>query len=291
MEGLSMKFFKEPFVQFLLIGAAVFAASYFFTDSPHEGKTRIVIRSQTVQTMRIRLQKRFENRLSAEGIEARLNEELEGKIRQEILYREGLDRGLDKDDSVIKARVAAMMERFAREMASGEPFTSVEIERYYNENKILFTKPKRISFGQVLFSSKKRGRLQALADCKVVLARIQSGELTDYAELEKQGDQGEAPVRSAYRGVTPERIKGIFGDAFIRDLGKADQPGVVAPVESKYGYHIVQLREVVPAEIKPLEEIRSKVVQKMEYDRNTASFDKFYENAKNNYTVVVEEGT
>ncbi len=284
-----VKFLKEPFVQFLLIGAAIFAASYLFAPPPdEEADNRIVIGEQAVQTMRDRLHRQFGDRLSEEEIETRLDQALEQKIRMEILYREGVARGLDKDDSIIKARVAALMERFARELASSEPFTPEEIESYYNENKKLFTKPKRISFGQVLFSSQKRGKAQALADCRAALARIQSGELTDYAELEKLGDQ-QPPVRSAYRGVTPERMKGIFGDAFIRDLGEADQPGVIAPVESKYGYHIVQLRQVVPSELKPLDDVRSKIEQKMEYDRNTASFEKFYESVRGNYTVIVED--
>jgi parvulin-like peptidyl-prolyl isomerase len=283
-------FFKEPFVQFLLIGAAIFAASYLFAPLPPEVADRqIAIERQVVQSMRNRLLKQLGDQVPEEELERRLGNELELKIREEILYREGLDRGLDKDDAVVKTRVAMMMERFARELASGEPFTDAEIENYYNANKKLFTKPKRISFGQVLFSSKKRGKAQALADCQAALARIQSGELTDYAELEKLGDQ-EPPVRGAYRGVTPERVEGILGKAFIRDLGEADRPGVVAPVESKYGYHIVQLREVVPAELKPLDEVRGRIVQKLEYDRNTASFESFYENAKGKYTVVVEDG-
>jgi len=283
------RFLKEPFVQFLLIGAAIFAVSYLFAPSTDEGDNQIVIGEQAVQTMRNRLQKRFGGKISQEEIDARINDELELKIREEILYREGLDRGLDRDDAVIRSRVASMMERFAREMASGEPFSDAEIENYYGENKIQFTKPKRISFGQVLFSSEKRGRAQALADCKAVLARIQAGELTDYAELEKLGDP-EPSIRGAYRGVTPERVKGILGDAFIRDLGDASQPGVVAPVESKYGYHIVQLRQVVPAELKPFDDVRSKIEQKLEYDRNTASFDEFYEDVKGKYTVIVEDG-
>ena len=288
MDGLIMKFFKEPFLQFLLIGAAIFFVSYLFTDSPDEGNTQIVINRQAVQTMRARLQKRFEGRLSEEEIDEKFNEEMEQRIRQEILYREGLDRGLDKEDSVVKYRVASKMERFAKEMASGEPFSGEQIENYYTENIHQYTKPKRISFGQILFASKDRGEEQALADCKGVLARIQEGELTQYPEVEKRGDQ-DSLLRGAFRNVAIDRVKSIFGDEFAAALDRVDQVGLIGPVASKYGFHIVEIRKVVLAQVRPLDEVRSQVEGKLEYERNEKAFTNFYNGIKGNYTVVVED--
>lgn len=285
-----MKILKEPFVQFLLIGAAVFAASYLFTDSPDEGKVQIVISSQTVQTMRNRLQKRFESRLSAEEIEAKFNEELDYVIRQEILYREGLARNLDKDDSVVKNRVASKMERFAKEMASSESFTEGQIEKFYNENKQLFTSPKRISFRQTLFGSEERGREQALADCQEVLARIQAGELKEYSELEKLADRN-AAIRGEFDNTTIGRIAAVFGKEFAEILDRDGQEGrMIAPVASKHGCHIVEIRKVVPARLKPLGEVRNQVESKLEYERNAKAFLDFYDGIKGNYDVVVEDG-
>ena len=283
-----MKILKEPFVQFLLIGAAVFAASYLFTDSPNEGNVQIVIGSQTVQTMRARLQKRFESRLSAEEIEAKFNEELDYMIRQEILYREGLDRSLDQDDSVVKNRVASKMERFAKEMASGEPFTGERIETFYNENTQLFTKPRRISFGQILFGSKERGA-QALPDCQEVLARIRAGELKEYSAVEKLGDQNTA-IRREFGNATLGRVAAVFGDEFSAVLDRETQVGLIGPVASKYGYHIVEIRKVVLAQVRPLDDVRGQIEGKLEYERNMKAFLDFYDGIKGNYTVVVEDG-
>lgn len=284
-----MKILKEPFVQFLLIGAAIFAATYLFTDSPDEGNTPIVINRQAVETMRTRLQKRFEGRLSEAEIEEKFNEEMKQRIRQEILYREGLDRGLDKEDSVVKYRVSSKMERFAKEMASGEPFSGEQIENYYTENIHQYTKPKRISFGQILFASKDRGEEQALADCKGVLARIQAGELTQYPEVEKLGDR-ESLLRGAFRNVAIGRVKSIFGEGFAKELDRVGQVGLIGPVASGFGYHLVEIREVSPARIKPLGDVRSQVEGKLEYERNEKAFTEFYDGIKGNYTIVVEDG-
>jgi len=283
-----MKALKEPFVQFLLIGAVVFGASYLFTDSPKDGKIQVVISGQTVQTMRARLQKRFETRLSDEEIEAKFNEEMDQYIRQEILYREGLDRGLDREDAVVKNRVASKMERFAKEMASGEPFSGERIEAYYNENQPLYTKPKRISFGQILFASKERGAEQALSDCQEVLARIRAGELKEYAVVEKLGDQ-DPLARGAFRNVTLDRVLSIFGEDFAEALDRAGQAGLAGPVASEFGYHIVEIRKVTLAWVKPLDDVRSQIEGRLEYERNMEAFNEFYESIKGNYSVVVED--
>jgi parvulin-like peptidyl-prolyl isomerase len=281
-----MKFIKEPFVQFLLIGAIIFAASGFFAEPSDEESLQIIISEKTVQAMRARLQKRFEGQLSAEEIEAKFNAELDYKIRQEILYREGLERGLDKEDSVVKSRVASKMKRIAMEMADGEPFTNEQIESYYIENQASFTQPKRISFGQILFSSEERGG-QVLSDCKDVLTQIQAVGLKDYSEMEKQGDQDPA-IRGAFNNTTLARVKGIFGSEFATELDRNEQTGLIGPVASKHGYHIVEIRKVAPAQLNPLEKVQIRVERKLEFERNESAFTDFYEGVKEDYTLVIE---
>lgn len=283
-----MKLLKEPFVQFLIIGAVVFSASYLFTESPEEEETQIVIGKQVVQTMRSRLQKRYKNKLSEEEIEAKFDEELEDRIRQEILYREGLDRALDKEDSVVKYRVASKMERFAKEMASGEPFSDERIESYYNENKNIYTRPKRISFRHIMFDSTKRGAEQALADCNEVLARIQAGELKEYSAVAELGDQNPA-VDGEFLSKTQDEIGTVFGKEFAAVLDTGSQAGLIAPVASMHGYHIVEIRKIVLEQIKSFEDVRSRIETVLEFERNTKAFNDFYDGIKGNYTIVVED--
>ncbi len=287
--GSVASFFKEPFVQFLLIGAGIFAATYLFAPpTPEQRDHRIVITAPMVEAMRAKIEKYSGKGIPKEELRARLQKEIDAKIHMEILYREGVARGLGKDDSVVKKRIASLMERAAREQASTQPFTDREIEAYYNSHPDEFTLPARISFGQVLFSARKRGREKAREDCMAVLARIQSGELTDFQGLEKLGDP-EKVVRNTYRNITLERARAIFGDAFVRDISGQTKPGVIAPVESSYGYHIVMLQDYVPAKRQPLDKVKERIRRRLEEKRKAAAFAAFYDQVKDEYKVTVEE--
>ena len=46
---------------------------------------------------------------------------VENKIQEEILYREGLAQGLDKDDTIVKRRMAQKLQFLAEDVATAAP--------------------------------------------------------------------------------------------------------------------------------------------------------------------------
>lgn len=126
-------------------------------------------------------------------------------------------------------------------------------------------------------------------DCQEVLVRIREGELKEYSEVEKLGDR-DAAIRSEFGNATLGRIAAVFGDEFAAVLDRETQVGLIGPVASKYGYHIVEIRKVVLAQVKPLDDVRSQIEGKLEYERNAKAFTDFYDGIKGNYTIVVEDG-
>ena len=102
-----MKWLREPLVHFLLIGAALFAVYSFM----NRGRT-------TNTSYRIRLTEADLNQLElfymSQWHRAPTPEEfsrlVEDRVRDEVLYREALGMGLDKDDTIVKRRMAQKME-------------------------------------------------------------------------------------------------------------------------------------------------------------------------------------
>ena len=90
----------EPMLHFLLIGIALFGA-YRWVSPGDAGGRRIVITQGVVDDL-------VTQHVAARGREPStigLNHLIESYVRDEILYREGVSLGLERDDIVVKRRV------------------------------------------------------------------------------------------------------------------------------------------------------------------------------------------
>jgi len=78
------------------------------------------------------------------------------KIREEIFYREALALGLDKDDTIVKRRLAQKMEFLAEDLASiAEPHPD-ELRAWFERNAERFALAPRASFRHLYFSPDHR---------------------------------------------------------------------------------------------------------------------------------------
>src|SRR4026208_964413 len=119
------KLLGEPVLHFLLIGIGLFGA-YRWVSPGDSGGRRIVITQGVVDDLTTQ-------HVAARGREpsaAELGHLIESYVRDEILYREGVTLGLDRDDIVVKRRVRQKLEVMAEEEASGAQPTDAELSAY-----------------------------------------------------------------------------------------------------------------------------------------------------------------
>ena len=80
------------------------------------------------------------------------------RIHEEILYREALALGLDKDDTVIRRRMVQKMEFLSEDLANAREPTIDELRAWFQQNSQRFTVLPRASFRHLYFSPDIRGR-------------------------------------------------------------------------------------------------------------------------------------
>ena len=134
----------EPMLHFLLIGIALFAA-YQWRAPGDSGGRGIVITQGVVDDL-------VTQHAAARGREpsaAELNHLIESYVRDEILYREGVKLGLDRDDLVVKRRVRQKIELIAEEDASTQAPTDADLSAYLAANPARFVQPAVLTFDQV----------------------------------------------------------------------------------------------------------------------------------------------
>ena len=112
---------------------------------------------------------------------------IESRIEEEILYREALAMGLDKDDTIVKRRMAQKMEFLAEDVSAAHEPTTEELRAYFEKNPAMFSQPARVTtFRLLYFSPDKRGK-NAWSDANKALAKL-SGRSASWEGAAALGD-------------------------------------------------------------------------------------------------------
>ena len=150
---------REPLVHFLLLGGMLFGAWYLFNDQPQvSDSNRIVIDEAQMASLAATFQRTW--------LRPPTHEELLGlvqdRIKEEILYREALALGLDRDDQVIRRRLRQKMEFVSIDLTEPDPPTEAQLQAYLDANRDRFRTSERLSFTQVYLKQDKQERATAL---------------------------------------------------------------------------------------------------------------------------------
>jgi len=272
---------REPLVHFLILGAALFAISRFVKPAADRtpANRQIVI---TLDDLR-QLQIGFAAQWQRAPTEPEMLALIESRIKQEILYREGLAMGLDKDDEIVKRRMAQKMEFLAEDVSAAHEPTTQELKAYFDANPKAFTQPARVTFRILYFSPDKRGK-EAWSDANKALARL-AGKSASWDGAASLGDPFMFQDYMADR--TPDQVAKDFGPPFAKALF-AEKPGAwTGPIESGYGWHLVYVDTLIPERAASFEEVEPDVKTAWLAARKAEAWDKAYREMRAKYELVL----
>ena len=205
---------------------------------------------------------------------------VEDEVKQEVLYREGLVMGLDKDDTIVKRRMAQKVQFLAEDVAAAHEPSTAELKIWFDKNTDKFALPNRYSFRHVYFSPDKRGT-NAHDDAAKALAKI-AGQAED-SPLIASADR--FMFQDYYGDRAPSAIAKEFGPQFAVALEKL-KPGVwQGPIESGYGWHLVFIDTVIPGRIPAFEEVESEAKTAWLGEQKAEAREKAYKSLRSKYTV------
>ena len=271
---------REPLVHFLVLGAALFAASRWIKPADRTPANRQIV--ITLDDLR-QLQIGFAAQWQRAPTEPEMLSLIESRIRQEILYREGLAMGLDKDDEIVKRRMAQKMEFLAEDVSASHEPTAEELKAYFDKNPAMFSQPARITFRLLYFSPDKRGR-NARSDANEALAKL-AGRPASWEKAAALGDPFMFQDYMADR--TPDQVAKDFGPPFAKALF-AQKPGAwTGPIESGYGWHLVFVDTLIPERAAAFEEVEPDVKTAWLAARKAEAWDKAYKEMRARYELVL----
>ncbi len=235
---------REPLVHFLLLGAALFALNALLAPTQEK---QIVVSEGRIRSLAETYRRTWQRAPTRQELDALI----ENFVRDEVLYREALATGLDRDDDVVRRRLRQKMEFLTEEAAAAAQPTDKDLADYLAANPADFGNDPRITFSQEFLGG--------------VLPMLES----------------------RYENIEQRDIERLFGREFAAALAK-QPPGIWAgPVASGYGAHRVRVEKVVPGGVAPLEEVRPLVEREWRNARRKALAEETYARLRGQYTVKV----
>ncbi len=276
-----IRLLREPLAQFLVIGLVLFLVYAALNHGVSQTGTsyQIVLTTDDLRQLQSTFAAQWQRAPSPEemrGLE-------ENKIREEVLYREGLLLGLDKDDVIIKRRLAQKMQFLAEDVAAAHDPTTAELKAWYAKNSSGFAVPSRFSFRHLYFSPDQRGQ-RAPDDAIKGLAKIK-GEPEESKRAAALADG--FMFQGYYADRTPEELDKEFGSQFASAIQKLKPGSWQGPVESGYGWHLVFVDSVIPGHIPVFEEVEPNVKTAWLADQKQQAWQKAYEDMRSKYSVVL----
>jgi hypothetical protein len=272
---------REPLLHFLLLGVVLFAIYAYLHRGRMgiESSKQIVVSLDELRQMDIY----FESQWHRPPTPEEFNAMVEDRVREEVLYREGLAMGLDKDDEIVKRRMAQKMQFLAEDVAAAHEPSTTELKAWFDKNKEKFALPSRYSFRHLYFSPDKRGK-GAQEEATKALTRV-AGQAEDSKVAASLGDQ--FMFQDYYGDRTPEAIAKEFGPQFAVALEKLKPGSWRGPVESGYGWHLVFVDTVIPGRIPAFEEMEPDVKTAWLAEQKQTAWQKAYKEMRAKYSVLL----
>lgn len=224
---------------------------------------------------------------------------LDELIHEKTLLARARSKGLDKDPELVRRWERMVVAKY---MATHKPDadkqrapTAAEVEQFYKEHAAEYQRPERIRValiqvkGSVKATEEKRAELRARAEKVLALAQAPDANFAELARLHSEdhatrysgGDGGWME-----RGQTPPSWPKELADAaFILQT-----TGVVAPlVEAGGSFYVLKLLERQAAGVRPLVEVRDRIVHTLKEQQRVANEERFYAEQRAGLNIEINQ--
>jgi len=209
---------------------------------------------------------------------------VDAHVREEVLYREALALGLDRDDTIVRRRLAQKIEFLLEDLGGRAQPSEEDLRAFLAANPERFREPARLTLSQVYVSTEARGEsARRYAEQILVVLREESPE----GDPRGQGDA--SPLEHAYADVEPDGIARIFGADFAARVAPLPSGDWHGPIESGYGLHLVFVHRRSDARLPELAEVEQKVRDEWSAVRRDEVNQATYAELLEGYEVVIEE--
>jgi hypothetical protein len=269
---------REPLVHFFALGSALFLIWPLLAARVAAPSNHIVISQGQMQ----RAMEIFVSTHTRPPIEVEIASLAEQELRAEVEYREGLALGLDRDDEIIRRRIAQKLRFMVEDVAEQAAPTTAELQKFLDAHRDLFGAEQQLAFSQVYLNPGQHADLAR--DAKTLLAKL---NLAD-GRLDYAADSDALPVPNDFEAARPDEITSMFGAGFAAAIAAQPTGQWAGPIHSGYGEHLVLLRKRIQGAPPQLSQVRDAVLREYQSARRVATNAVAYRQMRAKYTAEVD---
>jgi hypothetical protein len=272
---------RQPLLHFFVIGALIYAAYAFMGgEDAEESGRRITITEGEITWLSDVWNKRWRRGPTPEELQG----VVKGFLRERLLAREATAMDLDKDDVIIRRRLAQKLEYLSQDLMQGVEPSDEALEAFFAENAKAYEEPAVLTLSHVFFDPDKRGNktLEEAKTQKPVLAALK-------VPPEDARSYGDPFMLQTYY---PERTYGeltkLFGSGFVETLTGLSERKWHGPVLSGYGVHLVYIHHRQDARPAKLEDVKDRVLRDWQEKKREELSEKYLSGLLGRYQVSIE---
>lgn len=221
------RFFSEPLTWFLLAGALIFLANEWLSRAS-EQSLFIEISAGQVQS----LKDKWQVQMGRPATRQELIALMEDRVREEVLYREAIGLGLDREDTIIRRRLAQKMSFLIEDTFKVTEVSEKLLTDYFSRQQQKYLIPALYTFTHLYFSGDGEDAMERAEDAQ--------NQLSDGAEPGTLGDP--FMLSRSYARRSLQEIGRLFGGEFANALESiSPNEQWQGPISSSYGSHLVLL--------------------------------------------------
>lgn len=274
-----MRVLREPLLHFFILGGILFALFAGLNQQQFDARDEIVISDARVTN----LVATFSNTWQRPPTEQELQGLIDAWVKEEVLYREGLAIGFDRDDPVIRRRIAQKMSFVADGMVPEIPGDE-ELRQWLQNHSEQYEIPPAYTFSQVYFDPQRHA-----ANLQQVLAGARQSLDGEQANSSASRTVGDSTLLPGFLEFAPEtEITRTYGREFAAALDGMETGVWHGPIRSGYGLHFVNIEEIVPGRVPAMDEVRAALQRDVLSERSQEVNEAFYQSLRERYEIRME---
>jgi hypothetical protein len=265
---------REPLVHFIVLGLAVFLIGKIHGD--RAAGERIVVTPQ----WEARIANQYALQFGVRPDPRKMSELIDADIHDEILLREGLALGLDKQDEIVRRRIIQKMQFLLEDTRPPAEPDEGQLEAYYRAHLERYALPDRVSFSHIYFSAdsgEPAARRRALAAVQALPVGSERAP--------SLGDP--FPDLYDFSSYGREQVERLFGHSeFSREVFSVAPGRWAGPFKSAYGWHLLYVQSRESQEPRPLSAVRDKVRADYLLDEQQEANDAAFQRLARKFIIV-----
>ncbi len=140
--------------------------------------------------------------------------------------------------------------------------TESEIRDYWSENQFLFQIPEKRRVSRIYLKFSEKDKEKVSQEAKEIVSKLKEGK--NFEELAKKFSQDEKAKDGGDWGFD---YTALFSEQELKKIQEMNLNDISDPIELKDAFSILKLTEIIPASVRPLEEVSNQIKDVLLYDK------------------------